>query len=263
MKAEEYKERKEELSGWPVKIVSYRLGETYHVSIHNEEPGAWIVKGEGSTLETATVVGSLFAIVFNIGGGFSILGGYLGDRWQRRDLRGRALISAIGIWGAIPFYLVLFFLPLRGLAFGEGAETSEVVGTVLASLATNPWVVLSFVVALAALAFTSLDSPNWFALINDVNLPEHRGTVFGLGTMVLGMGRALGNGLAGVAFAALGSTVASPWNYAWGLALFQLFFLPTGLCYYIASRTIPRDITRVRETLAQRAMALGNRDTTP
>ena len=53
MKAEEYRERKEELSGWPVKIVSYKLGSTYYVSIHNEEPGAWIVKGEGASLADA------------------------------------------------------------------------------------------------------------------------------------------------------------------------------------------------------------------
>ncbi|MSQ40517.1 MAG: MFS transporter [Dehalococcoidia bacterium] len=213
-------------------------------------------QGEGYSLETATVVGSLFAIVFSIGGGFSILGGYLGDRWQSRDLRGRALISAIGIWGGIPFYLALFFLPLSGLAFVEEKGAPGVVGGVLMSLFTNPWVVLSFVVALTALAFTSLASPNWFALINDVNLPEHRGSVFGMGTMVLGMGRAVGNGLAGVTFATLSSSVTPPWNYAWGLALFQLFFIPTGLCYYIASRKIPRDIARVRETLAQRASRL-------
>ena len=53
MKAEEYKERKEQLSGWPVRIVSYKLGATYYVSIHNEEPGAWIVKGEGNSLADA------------------------------------------------------------------------------------------------------------------------------------------------------------------------------------------------------------------
>jgi len=53
MKPEGYNERKEQLSGWPVKIVSYKLGSTYYVSIHNEEPGAWIVKGEGLTLAEA------------------------------------------------------------------------------------------------------------------------------------------------------------------------------------------------------------------
>ena len=52
-KPEEYSERKAELAGWPVNIVSYRLGTTYYVSIHNEEPGAWIVKGQGSTLAEA------------------------------------------------------------------------------------------------------------------------------------------------------------------------------------------------------------------
>ena len=53
MKAENYTERREQLAGWPVKIVSYKLGLTYHVTIHNEEPGAWITKQEGSTLEEA------------------------------------------------------------------------------------------------------------------------------------------------------------------------------------------------------------------
>ena len=53
MKAEGYKERKEQLAGWPVKIISYKLGPTYYVSIHNEEPGAWITKQEGPTLEEA------------------------------------------------------------------------------------------------------------------------------------------------------------------------------------------------------------------
>ncbi len=53
MRAEGYKERKEQLAGWPVKIVSYKVGTTYHVSIHNQEPGAWICKREGSTLDGA------------------------------------------------------------------------------------------------------------------------------------------------------------------------------------------------------------------
>ena len=50
MKAEEYKETKETLAGWPVRVVSYRLGSTYHVSISNEEPGARIVRGAGPNL---------------------------------------------------------------------------------------------------------------------------------------------------------------------------------------------------------------------
>jgi len=48
-KVEEYSERKTELAGWPVNIVTYRLGEVYHTTIDNTDPGAWVVKAEGSS----------------------------------------------------------------------------------------------------------------------------------------------------------------------------------------------------------------------
>ena len=53
MKAEQYKEVKDQIAGWPVKIISYKVGSAYHVSIHNQEPGAWICKKEAATLEAA------------------------------------------------------------------------------------------------------------------------------------------------------------------------------------------------------------------
>jgi hypothetical protein len=52
-KAEEYSERKTELSGWPINIVTYRLGPTYHTTIDNTDPGAWVVKADGTTKEEA------------------------------------------------------------------------------------------------------------------------------------------------------------------------------------------------------------------
>ena len=53
MKVEEYKESSDSLAGWQVKIISYKLGSTYYVSINNVEPGAWIVKGSGFSLDVA------------------------------------------------------------------------------------------------------------------------------------------------------------------------------------------------------------------
>jgi len=53
MRAEGYQEKKDVIAGWPVKICSYQVGSSYHVSIHNQEPGAWICKQEGATLEEA------------------------------------------------------------------------------------------------------------------------------------------------------------------------------------------------------------------
>ena len=52
-KPEDYSERKSELAGWPVNIVTYRLGAVYRTTIDNTDPGAWVVKSEGATKEEA------------------------------------------------------------------------------------------------------------------------------------------------------------------------------------------------------------------
>ena len=213
------------------------------------------VEAQGYSLETATMAGGIFAVVFQVGGVFSLLGGHLGDRWQRRDPRGRAMLSAIGILGAIPFYLGLFFLPMRGLDIPDGGGQLEVVLAVATSVVTNPWVGGAFLLGMVALALTAIDAPNWLALINDVNLPEHRGTTFGLSNLTFSLGRSLGNGVIGVTFVYLATVFAEPLNFVVGLALFQLFFLPTGYFYYRASKTTPRDIARVRSLLSERAAA--------
>ena len=215
------------------------------------------VEAEGYSEAMATRVGNLFAAVFQVGALFSILGGYLGDLWQRRDPRGRAMLSAIGILGAIPLYVVLFFLPMSGLDIPKDAGYLELMWVVLSSIFTNGWIAGTFLLALGALALTSVDSPNWFALISDVNLPEHRGTVFGSGNFINGVGRAFGAGLAGLVFAYIAAGwLDPPWNYAVGLALFQLFFVPTAFCYYQATKTTPRDIADVKNTLVKRAKAV-------
>ena len=195
-------------------------------------------EAQGYSAATAVVVGSVFATLFQLGGVLSIVGGLVGDALQRRTPRGRALVAAVGILAAVPFYLVLFFVPIR-IDVPDGAGAGAVVAAVLASVVTEPTVGLSLLTAVVALALTSANSPNWFALIADVNPPEHRGTVYSLGNLVNGVGRAAGNGLVGVAFPALRAAFPPPLNFAVGLAAFQLFFMPTGVMYWLASRTSP------------------------
>ena len=197
-------------------------------------------------------IAGVFAVLFQLGGVFSIVGGLVGDRLQRRNPGGRALVASIGILAGIPFYVVLFFVPLK-VDVAANANTGQTVLAVLRSIVTEPTVALAFVSALVALALTSANSPNWFALLADVNPPEHRGTVYSMGNLVNGVGRAAGNGLVATVFHALERAVSQPLNYAAGLALFQVFFIPTGIMYYLASRTSPRDIDAVRNLLRKRA----------
>ncbi|MGW0431064.1 MFS transporter [Micromonospora sp. NPDC003197] len=207
---------------------------------------------QGYSTATAIVVGSVFATLFQLGGALSIVGGLVGDALQRRTPRGRALVAAVGILAAVPFYVVLFFVPIR-IDVPDGAGSGAIIGAVLGSVVTEPTVGLSLLTAILALALTSANSPNWFALIADVNPPEHRGTVYSLGNLVNGVGRATGNGLVGAVFQGLRTAFPPPLNFAVGLAAFQLFFIPTGIMYWLASRTAPRDIEDVHDLLTERA----------
>ena len=49
MKAEDYSERELELAGWPVRIVSYKLGETYYAKADNVSPGAVIARSAAAS----------------------------------------------------------------------------------------------------------------------------------------------------------------------------------------------------------------------
>ena len=213
---------------------------------------------QGYTTGTAVLVGSVFATLFQLGGAFSVLGGLVGDRLQRRTPRGRALVAAAGVLAAVPFYVVLFFVPMR-IEVPDGAGAGAVVGGVLSSVLTEPTVGACLATAVFALALTSANSPNWFAMIADVNPPEHRGTVYSLGNLVNGFGRAGGNALVAVAFRGLAHSFPPPLNYAVGLAAFQLFFVPTGVMYWLASRTVAKDMADTHAALVATASARPDR----
>ena len=53
MKAEDFTERRETVGQFEIKIVTYRLGDTYYCSVDNVSPGAVVAKGQGSTREEA------------------------------------------------------------------------------------------------------------------------------------------------------------------------------------------------------------------
>jgi hypothetical protein len=53
MRAEDYQRRRQELAGWPVGIVSYKLDERFVCEIDNVSPGARVARAEGATREEA------------------------------------------------------------------------------------------------------------------------------------------------------------------------------------------------------------------
>ena len=53
MKPEEYAERQMELSGWPVHVVTYRLGKIYYCKVDNVSPGAQVARASAESREEA------------------------------------------------------------------------------------------------------------------------------------------------------------------------------------------------------------------
>jgi hypothetical protein len=53
MKAEEYSRREIEISGWPISVETYKLGDVYHCTISNVDPGARFARADGSTKDEA------------------------------------------------------------------------------------------------------------------------------------------------------------------------------------------------------------------
>ena len=211
------------------------------------------VIAQGYSESTGTKVGGLLVIIFALGSASSVVAGYVGDRFQLRSPRGRALVSAFGTLAAIPFFLIFFWVPLRGLELTEGAGTLTLLGELVAGFVTNPWLAAAFISALLAYSLTSVDSPNGFALIADVNLPEHRGTVFGARDLGSNIGRSIGIALAPAVAGGLERSLPPPVNWIVSLSVFQLAFVPAGWCYWKASETCPADISNVHATLQARA----------
>ena len=53
MKPEEHSRRQQELAGWPVIVETYKLGDVYHCTITNVDPGARFARADGATKDEA------------------------------------------------------------------------------------------------------------------------------------------------------------------------------------------------------------------
>jgi len=49
MKPEDHSRREQELAGWRIAIETYKLGDVYHCTIYNVDPGARFARADGST----------------------------------------------------------------------------------------------------------------------------------------------------------------------------------------------------------------------
>jgi len=211
------------------------------------------IASQGYSSDTSIIAaGYLFAIL-QIGGLSSIYFGYLGDMFQKHTYRGRATLAGFSVLTAMPLYMLMFIVPMRHLILPDSSNPIYVFFGLLHQLLLNPWMTLMLVLAIAATAAQSANTPNWLALITDVNLPEHRATAFSIANLVNGIGRSIGNAFFGIVLGIISKSVHKPDNFILTLIFFQLAFLPSALCYVKIARNTGRDIRKVKSILKKRS----------
>ena len=211
------------------------------------------IRSEGINADTAAIAAGYFFGLLQMGGLSSTYFGYLGDRFQKKTYRGRALLTGSLILIAIPLYILMFLLPMDNLKLPSSNEPFLILVSLVKQFVTNPWILLMFLLAVCATAAQSANTPNWLALLTDINLPEHRATAFSIANLINGCGRAIGNILIGIVLAFISLSFDEPYNYIYTMILFQIFFIPAVYCYYKVSRNSGRDIRKVKSTLKLRA----------
>ncbi|MFT8309749.1 MAG: MFS transporter [Sporolactobacillus sp.] len=217
-------------------------------------PTLYISKIEeiGYGTKIAMIVAAFLFGIFQIGGTLSSFFGYLGDKMQRRSYKARALITAVFVFLTMPLYILLFIFPIDQLSLPDTTNSVTLFISLLGDLISNPWILSLFVISLFASAAQSANTPNWLALITDVNLPEHRGTVFSIANLANSLGRTVGNLGMGAVYAIVSIYLHSPGDYILTMSLLQIPLIPSALCYVFMAKYNVRDIHSVKKTLVKR-----------
>lgn len=233
--------------------------ETLFVNIANGTliwlPTLFIAKlvAEGVNPGVAIVAAGFLYALSQAGGVISIYLGYIGDRLQRKFYGGRALFASIVVFLSAPVYVLMFITPMKNIYLPDSTNPVTVFIALIGDIFTRPWVLLLFLLALIASAANSANYPNWLAMLIDVNLPEHRATIFSTANLVTGTGRAIGNALLGTVLGFVSIKSSEPTNYIITLSVFQFFIIPGVIFFFLTSKSCRRDIKDVKSILAQRA----------
>jgi sugar phosphate permease len=212
------------------------------------------IQQQGYNLKVSIIAAGYLFAIFQLGGLASPLFGHIGDILQNKTHRGRAALTSYFVFAMIPFYIAVFILPMNKLELIQSSAPLPILISLLKEIVINPWISIIFVLSFLASALQSANTPNWLALITDVNLPEHRGTAFSLANLANGLGRTIGN--AGVGIILSHIKIGEPTNYIITLSLLQLFLLPSAFIYLLMTKSNIKDIEEVKNTLMKRAKGL-------
>ncbi|MBI4361624.1 MAG: MFS transporter [Euryarchaeota archaeon] len=197
------------------------------------------------------LLASLYLVGFGMGAALgNIVGGYLGDRLHRtRGIQWRVPLCLLGLLGGM---VLMGAVLLRGIPrlTGFTGDPSEILPFSLYLLEHWEYGVPFDVFFIAGILAT-LTGANWFAIMQDINLPEIRGSVSGFNNVTNQVGAGIGPLLGGLLGDLLGLQQA--------LFISTLFWVGCALLWLPLYWNLPEAEKRVRDILAQRARESGQK----
>jgi MFS family permease len=181
--------------------------------------------------DTATFV-LLFIGLAAVFGSFT--GGLLGDYFEKKQEGGRTYVAGMGILVGMISSMGLLLYPLPAKL-----EFIHYIGM--------------FIYALLLIQFVSFAGPNVRAIISQVNLPEDRGTVFGIFNIMDNIGRAIGPLLGGLLIVYLEKHYNKEISYIITMLFGIAFWLPCSLIWFYIKNFYIQDRNTIKEILKNRA----------
>lgn len=183
---------------------------------------------------------TIFAVAI-LGGAGTLFFGRLGDRFFQRDRKAKVKIALF--CNGFPIILMVGFLLLK-FRIDDGASLSD-------ALAMPLFWLLTVFIGLAMFVNQGVN-PNWYSILTDLNLPEHRGTLISLASLMDIAGNAIGALIASYLATARGIKMAM-----WSVLIFwviNIFLWMPVLAF------IQRDLERIHRCLGQRAVEMKNQN---
>jgi len=193
---------------------------------------SFFIVTRGMDKTSATFVLLIVGISTVIG---SLLGGFAGDYFERRNRGGRAVITGLAIFIGMLAAMGMILYPFSP------------------QLTLFDWAFIT-IYSFLLIQFVSYAGPNVRAIISQVNPPEDRGTVFGLFNILDNVGKAIGPLFGGILIELIiGMGYSRALAYQYTLIIGSLFWIPCALVWIWIKWKYPEDRERLGELLRKRA----------
>jgi Arabinose efflux permease len=180
-------------------------------------------------------------IVFAAGIGMMLgyfIGGFLSDLLLKKGFTyARLIIPFTGILAGTETMILLLSYP-----YPYGDKSMQVLTQVI-------------VISVLGMVFVTFAAPNVPAILSEVSLPEHRGSIFGIFNITDNIGSAIGPTIAAMFMSYYQSNgLSRPESMYYGLLIISLLWIPCALLWLPAFRTYARDREKLRKMLYERTL---------